>query len=250
MSWVEISMEKGIAVVSLQRGKVNALHEPLVEELQKVMDELKLDPMVKAVILTGKGKFFSFGFDIPEFLHYTREGFVSYLGKFSSLCTELFVWPKPLIAALNGHAVAGGCMLAIACDHRLMVTGKAKISLNEITFGASVFASTVAMLQHWLGGSKAQTVLFSGSLFTAEVALSLGIIDQLVSELDLLAAARQRAEALADKDKGAFASIKRLLRQPAMDRINRYEADSIREFVNIWYSDSTWKNLQNIKIHG
>ncbi|MBM4289859.1 MAG: enoyl-CoA hydratase/isomerase family protein [Deltaproteobacteria bacterium] len=250
MSWVEISTENGIAIVSLQRGRVNALHEPLVDELQKVMDDLKLDPTVKAVILTGKGKFFSFGFDIPEFLHYSREDFVSYLGKFSSLCTELFIWPKPIIAGLNGHAVAGGCMLAITCDYRLMVTGKAKISLNEITFGASVFASTTAMLQYWLGGPKAQTVLYRGSLYSAEEALALGIIDRLATESELLAAACQQAEVLAGKDMVAFASIKKLLRQPAMDLIKSYEADSIREFVDIWYSPTTWVNLQNIKIHG
>jgi 3,2-trans-enoyl-CoA isomerase len=72
---------------------------------------------IAAVILTGSGKFFSFGFDIPEFLAITKEEFTEYLANFTDLYTYLFLYSKPVIAALNGHTMAGGCMLALACDH-------------------------------------------------------------------------------------------------------------------------------------
>jgi enoyl-CoA hydratase len=91
---------------------------------------LEVDPVLRALVLTGRGKFFSFGFDIPEFLPFTKEQFTNYLINFSDFYTYLFLYPKPIVAALNGHAIAGGCMLALACDHRVMTAGKGKISLN------------------------------------------------------------------------------------------------------------------------
>ncbi|MGD9037280.1 MAG: enoyl-CoA hydratase/isomerase family protein, partial [Syntrophobacterales bacterium] len=138
MNTVFSTKNDGIAIVSLQRGKVNALNEPMVEKLQNSLQELEKDENITSVILTGSGKFFSFGFDVPEFLNYSKSDFIRFLEKFTNFYTYLFLFPKPIVAALNGHTIAGGCMLATACDFRLMVTGKARISLNEITFGAPV----------------------------------------------------------------------------------------------------------------
>ena len=116
----------------------------VIDETAGCLQSLAADPDIRAVILTGDGSFFSFGFDIPEFLSHSKESFSSLLKRFTGLYTYLFTYPKPVVAALNGHAVAGGCMLALACDYRIMVSGKAKISSNEIAFGSSVFAGSVA----------------------------------------------------------------------------------------------------------
>ena len=107
MSSVFLSQDEAIATVRLQRGRVNALNEPLVEELIETFQSLEKDEKVKSVILTGSGKFFSFGFDVPEFLSYPKEDFIRYLEKFAHLYTSLFVFPKPIVAALNGHTIAG-----------------------------------------------------------------------------------------------------------------------------------------------
>jgi enoyl-CoA hydratase/carnithine racemase len=104
---------------------------------------LAADADVKAVVLSGKGNFFSFGLDVPEFLQYAKDDFIRFVTKFADLYTYIFVYPKPVIAALNGHTVAGGCMLATACDYRVMVSGKARISLNEIKFGSSLFPAAL-----------------------------------------------------------------------------------------------------------
>ena len=119
----------------------------------------------RSVILTGTGRFFSFGFDIPEFLSYSKGEFEGYLDAFTDFYRYLFRFPKPVVAALNGHTVAGGCMMAIACDHRLMVDGKAKIALNEIGFGSSVFAGSTAILVYCIGIEKSP----GGALFRADV---------------------------------------------------------------------------------
>jgi len=249
MDFVRLSTNDGIAEARLKRGKVNALNEQAVEEIGGCFQRMAADPDIRAVVFTADGPFFSFGFDIPEFLSHSRESFSRYLKRFTSLYTYLFTYPKPLVAALNGHAIAGGCMLALACDYRIMVSGKAKISLNEITFGSSVFAGSVAMLKFLVGGKNAHAVLYDGTMYSAQAASHLGLIDQVSADEKLAGDAREMARRLAAKDAAAFRSIKSLLRAPVAEEMARKEEQSIREFVDIWYSENTWRNLQAIKIH-
>lgn len=249
MGFVRVSKDEGIVTLTLTRGKVNALNEPLVEELEGCFENLEKDKTVMSVILTGKGKFFSFGFDIPEFMSYSKDAFIKYVKKFTNLYTYMFMFSKPIIAALNGHTIAGGCMLATACDYRIMVSGKAKISLNEISFGSSVFAGSVEMLKFCVGQKNAELILYSGTLYSADEALKLGLIDQVSSEDNFTDEVRKIADDFAQKNMVAFSSIKGLLRKPIAERMIKREKDSIREFIDIWYSEKTWQNLKEIKIH-
>jgi 3,2-trans-enoyl-CoA isomerase len=249
MEFVRLSTQEDLAEVKLERGKVNAIDGRVVEELSACFRQLADDPRVRGTILTGTGSFFSFGFDIPHFLEYSKEAFREYLGRFTALYRELFSHPKPIVAALNGHAVAGGCMLAIACDARIMVAGKAKIGLNEIAFGSSVFAGSVGILRFCVGDRRAQEILYAGKLYSADEALALGLVDALATDAGLLDEARSAVRPLAAKDPMAFRSIKQLLRKPIVDEMLAREPQSIREFVEIWYSEATWRRLQEIKIH-
>jgi Delta3-Delta2-enoyl-CoA isomerase len=244
MNFINVSVNDGIARVVLSRGKVNAFNEPMVEEMASVFKELAESPAAKAVLLTGAGKFFSFGFDIPELLPYSQEDFTRHLIKFTSLYTELFLYPKPVIAALNGHTIAGGCMIATACDYRIMISGKAKIGLNEINFGSSVFAGNVDILKFITGPRNAEAILLSGNLFSAEEALKLGLIDQISSEANLETDAGKVIQAYAEKDDEAFKSIKWLLRKSVAEEMVKKERDHIEKFIRIWYSEKTRKKLQ------
>ena len=248
MDFIEIKKKNELAILTLSRGKVNALNDEVVRQMQTAFNSLENDPNIKAVILTGRGKFFTFGFDIPKFLSYSKEEFIDYLIHFTNLYMSIFLYPKPVIAALNGHTIAGGCMLALACDNRIMVSGKAKISLNEIAFGSSVFAGCVEMLRFCVGSKKAEKILYSGKMYSADEAKMLGLIDRITSEDDLIDEAMTSALDLGNKPLQAFTSIKTLLRKPVAEEIKQEEMVSIKEFVDIWYSKPTWEKLKNIKI--
>lgn len=249
MNYILTSQKDDIAILTLSRSKVNALNESVVEELHDVLRNLENDRNIKSVILTGRGKFFTFGFDIQEFLSYSKEDFTRYLTKFTNLYTYIFLYPRPVIAALNGHTIAGGCMMALACDYRIMVSGKTKIALNEIEFGSSVFAGCDEMLRFWVGNRNTTNILYSGAMYTAEEAKDFGLIDKVTTEENLVDAAIMAATNLGNKPKNAFLSIKSLLRTTIAEEMKRKEKDSIKEFADIWYSKSTWKNLKKIKIH-
>ena len=102
MRFLTVSSEDRLAIVTLERGKVNALNAAYVRELREQFGRLQSDESVDAVLLTGSGSFFSFGFDVPELLTYGKEELVRFLHDFTALYTELFLFPKPLVAAING----------------------------------------------------------------------------------------------------------------------------------------------------
>ncbi len=248
MEYVHVEADRGIVTLTLSRGKVNALNGDVVDQLRRHLERLESDRDVRALVLTGRGSFFSFGFDIPELRSAPEDRFARYLTAFTDLYTYLFRYPKPVVAALNGHTIAGGCMLALACDHRLMVSGKAKIALNEVSFGSTVFAGSTEMLRFWIGAAGATEVLYSGAMYAAEQATALGLVHEVTTEDELLPSATRIASHLAAKPAPAFASIKALLRTPVLDEMTRREGESIREFVRIWYSEATRANLEKIAI--
>jgi Delta3-Delta2-enoyl-CoA isomerase len=250
MEYISRADQDGIARVVIHRGKVNAFNDNLIDEMSRTFAELALDPSVRAIVLTGTGKFFSFGFDIPQFLGYDEARFTRYLTAFTRLYREIFLHPKPVVAKLNGHTIAGACMIATACDYRLMVPGKARISLNEINFGSSVFAGSVEMLKLLVGPRNAENLLYSGAMYTAEEALRMGLVDRVVSEENLEEETMKVAREYAARDPDAFRSIKGLLRRAVAERMEKTEQDSIEEFVRIWYSEKTWARLQGKTIHG
>lgn len=248
MSFVIVSKDDNVATLTLSRGKVNALNESAIEQINSTLIELENDETVKAIILTGQGNFFSFGFDIPEFLSYSKNSFTKFLTKFTDLYTYMFLLPKPVVAALNGHTMAGGCMLATTCDYRIMVSGKAKIALNEISFGSSLLAGSVEMLKYCVGQKNAQSILYGGLLYSAEEANQLGLVDKVSSQDTLMEDAEKTAHDLARQDSAAFRSLKGILRKPVAEEMVKKEKAVIREFVDIWYSEKTWNKLKEITI--
>lgn len=248
MNYVDVQRDGSQAVVRLSRGKVNALNEAVVNGLREQFGNLERDDAIHSVVLTGSGAFFSFGFDIPGLYDHSRKAFTAYLVSFTELYKYLFLYPKPLVAAVNGHAIAGGCMLATACDYRVMVGGKAKISLNEIVFGSTVFQVAVELLRYWVGSRTAQEILLTGDMYNAEEAKQLGLVDEVATPDNLLERAGAVAKRFGKANPASLAHMKQMLRQPVLDHVSSLEQESIKEFVDIWYSDTLRENLRKIEI--
>ena len=247
MEYVEVEVRDSIATVTLSRGKVNALDADVIAQIDSAFRSLAANSDVNATILTGRGKFFSFGFDVPEIRSFSRHQFARFFHQFTDLYTYLFTYPKPLIAAINGHAVAGGCMLALACDRRIMADGNGKISLNEITFGSAVFAGSVEMLRFAAGGAAATQVLYSGAMYSADEASRFGLVER-SPEAELRGRAEAAARELASRRPLAFATIKHMLRAPVAEEMVKREQQSIDAMVELWSSEPTRTNLLSIQI--
>lgn len=248
MGLVRHKIGNSVVTLTIDRPKVNAINDDLIRELHGWFDKLAGDPNARAVILTGEGSFFSFGLDVPGYMGYTKEEFLDSFTGFCDLYALMFEFPKPLIAAINGHAVGAGCILALACDWRLMAAGKPKIGLNEITFASTLPAGSVEMLKFAVGETRAARVVYTGRLFSADEALSLGLVDEVVEREELLVKAREAAEMLAKPDASAFESMKLLLKGHAIEEMRRREEASISNFVELWYSEPVRAGLEKIEI--
>ncbi len=130
-----------------------------------------------------------------------------------------------------------------------MTTGKAKISLNEIAFGSTVFAGSVELLKFCVGQRNAERILMTGSMFSAEEGEKLGLIDKISSEENVMAEAASVASSLGQREPKVFRSVKRLLRAPIAEKMIQREKKSIETFLDIWYSEPTRSNLAKIKIY-
>ncbi len=248
MSHVEIAHDGTVAILTMHREKVHAINEAVANELRAALDRLRTDSSVRALVLTGHGHFFSFGLDVPELYDYPKERFTDFLTTFTNVYVAIYGYPKPVIAAINGHAIAGGCMLAIACDRRLMAEGKGKISLNEITFGATVFAGSTEILRALVGQRRAEQIMMQGTMYNAHQAYEIGIVDRISKPDALMSEALNEAHELGERESAVYVSMKRLLRGPVIETIHLRESQSINEFVDIWYSESTRKQLKGIII--
>lgn len=248
MASFELHTREHITTVTLSRGKVNAINEAFVTEGLANFERLRQDSQTKAVILTGQGKFFSFGLDIPELYGLSPEAMTAFIRKFCQLYHDIFMFPKPVIGAINGHAIAGGCILAVACERRIMTDGSGKIALNEVTFGASLFAGAVAMLRYTVGNKNAEKILLTGTMFSAAEALEMGFAERLVPEAELLDQAAELARSLADNSGPNYASLKRLARGPVAENYRKLEDQSIREWIDIWYSPEAREKTKSIQI--
>ena len=249
MKFVDTNKAGGIATLTLNRGKVNPLNGEVVDELLSSLKSIEGDDSVNAVILTGHGKFFSFGFDVPELLTYSKKTFSDFISRFTDLYSYMFLYPKPVIAAINGHAIAGGCMLAITCDHRIMVSEKAKISLNEIDLGVPVFSAITEILRFCVGSQNAAEILYSGALYAAEGAHALGLVNEIVTPADLMNTAAKSASEFGRKPGPAFSGIKSLLRRPVLDGISQKENESIQTFIDTWHSETARAILSKVEIY-
>lgn len=248
MSTLIISVEENIATLTLARGKVNSINETLVDDFNTALDQVQSDANVDAVILTGRDKFFSFGFDVPELLRLSRKELTQFLTKHTALLARLFMFDKPIIAAINGHATAGGCMLIMACDYRIAAGGRARIGLNEIDLGVAVFGGSAEMLRYWAGNWSAETILNEGKLYSIDEAADLAMIDKVVRPENLMSSATEKAKEYGAKPKAAYRTIKKLLRGAVADRIAEGEQQALDAFIETWYTDQAQEILRTLNI--
>jgi enoyl-CoA hydratase len=186
-------------------------------------------------VLTGYDRFFSTGLDLVSLYELDPASLDAFVRDFDRVMLEVFGFPRPVVAAVNGHAVAGGCILALACDARVAAAGPLQIGLNEVRLGLPFPASALEIARHALLPASLAEVLGGGALYPPAEARARGLVDA-VATGDVLAEARALAARLAESPASAFAAIKAALRGPAVERAGA-TLDGLREaFVEAWFA--------------
>jgi len=232
----------GIRNLKLAHGKVSAMDLELGEAL---IAEFKAasDPSVKAVIVTGTGASFSAGVDLFRLIkdgpEYARR-FVPVLDEFL-LATLTF--PKPVVAAINGHAIAGGCILAAACDHRIMTEGNGRIGIPELAVGVPFPALPLQIMAARLADGPLRDLVFSGRTVQIDEAKTMGLIDEKCPSGMLLDRSTEVALKLASIPPGAFALTKEAFYAPILARV-RQLADLNARVADAWLQQHTYDAIR------
>jgi enoyl-CoA hydratase len=209
---------RSIAVVRLGHGKVSALDLEFCEALTKEIHTIADSPST-ALVLTGTGSAFSAGVDLFRVL----DGGAAYLDRFLPAMKALFeavlTFPKPAVAAINGHAIAGGCILAAACDHRFMARGSGRIGVPELSVGVPFPSLPFVIVGARVPATLFRQLVYSGRLASADEAVSLGFADEAVEPGDLLPRACAHADTLARIPAVTFGLTKRTFVAPLLDRV-------------------------------
>lgn len=184
LSTIVTTQKDNYLIAQLDRGTANALNQEMVNDLHKLVEFAEKDKSIGGIIFTGKPHFFSGGVDLLEVYAYDSAATRHFWGSFIQLAAKLVAFPKPLVAAITGHSPAGGCVLACACDYRVMARGeKYRIGLNEIAVGIAPRQSILELYAFWIGKRKAYQYLLEGYLMSGQEAFMVGLVDEL-SDLD------------------------------------------------------------------
>jgi len=242
---IDVKYEEAVAVLKLNRSVTNAMNAELIGELAEAMERLGTNRDVKALVLTSANeKFFSIGLDIPRLYELPAEAFSEFYKAFNQVCITLFTLPKPTVAGITGHAIAGGCILALCCDYRVIAGGRKLMGLNEIKLGVPVPYPADCILQSIVGTRKARDVVESGEFFESEVLLEKGMVDEVVPQAEVMARAMKKAETLSSMPPEAYRRIKENRIEQVEARIRARLEEKEQNFLEIWHSDEARKRLR------
>lgn len=210
--------EGDVHVLRLDRGE-HRFHPELLDALEAALDEIEGAPGPAAVVLTGTGKFFSNGLDLEWMGGAPEGGAQAILDRVHRLYGRLLAWEVPTVGALNGHAFAGGAMLSLALDQRVMRADRGWWCLPEVTIGLPFTPGMSALCAAKLRRQTAHVAMTSARRYPGPEALEAGIVDALAGEAELLPDAVARAAALAPTRGPVLAAIKRELHAVAISRL-------------------------------
>jgi enoyl-CoA hydratase len=217
----ELATEDGVAVLTLAHGRANAMDTAFCRGVGERLTLLRDGPE-KALVITATGRIFSAGVDLTQLVGGGASYVAEFLPAFKRMCMAVWAYPKPVVVALNGHAIAGGCIIACAADHRVMVRDAGRIGVR-----------------YRVRSEHTEALLLGGETVTPERAIEVGLVDELVDAAALQATALARAHNLARVPGPLYALTKAMLRQPARTRMDRLEQEFGAQVDALWSAPDT-----------
>lgn len=205
---IEVTRSEDVFVLRMVAGE-NRFNPTMLEAFDRALGEVETSEGPSAVVLTGEGKFFSNGLDLEWMAANVEQGGPALVaGGLQALYLRLVTFPVATVAAVNGHAFAGGGMLALACDQRVMRTDRGYFCLPEVDINIPFTNGMAKLVQSKLTAAAAYEAMLTGRRFSADEALAAGFVNAAVPEDEVLPAAIERAQALAGKARTTVATIK------------------------------------------
>lgn len=238
-----IEHDSGIRELRLNRPPVNALNPQLVHALRAAVEAAPREN-ASALAICGSSGIFSAGLDVPTLLALDRNDMREFWREFFALCGALARSPIPIAAAITGHSPAGGAVLALFCDYRVMARGPYRIGLNEVQVGLTVPDCIQVGLRRLIGAYRAERLLVQGTMLDAEAALAIGLVDEL-ADVDFVGARtldwlgevlKLPRQAMLSTRAMARADLAALFADPA--------ALPVEDFLDMWFAPEAQDTLR------
>ncbi|MGD2248322.1 MAG: enoyl-CoA hydratase/isomerase family protein [Candidatus Methanofastidiosia archaeon] len=245
MDLIHIEYKDDVAVIKLANTVTNPINLQLVTELKEGLQTIQKDSMGSVVLSSSNSKFFSIGLDIPSLYDLSKKDFAVFYKRFNRMCIDLYTLPIPTVASVTGHAVAGGCILAVCCDYRVIAEGKKLMGLNEVKLGVPIPYPADCILRSLVGGRIARDIVDTGKFYPPEILLQMGLVDCVVPLPDVLPKSIEMAKVLGGLPRKAFAIIKRSRIEGIEEQILQKLEEKEQFFMECWFSKEGRNRLKD-----
>lgn len=240
---LEIRRHGSVHELELARPPANALDPGLINALRRAVQEAPAAG-ARALVLSGSPGMFSGGLDVPHLLTLDRPAIRAAWHDFFVMTGALATSPIPLVAAITGHSPAGGAVLALYCDWRVMAEGNFKIGLNEVAVGIALPPTIHAALVHAVGARMAEKLAVSGEMISAERALAIGFVDELRPPGEVVARAIARCEEYLRLPSEAMRKTRGVARAPLVTALRDQPPEALDALIDDWFGEETQTTLR------
>lgn len=242
---IETIKHDSLVEIKLSRPPVNALNFELLNQLVHTFEQV-IASGAKGIVLSGGAKVFSGGLDVPYLLSSSPSDLRACWSRFFDAARTIANSPVPVAAAIAGHNPAGGCVLALCCDYRVMAEGPFRIGLNETQVGLAVPEAIQYLMRRIVGPHRAERLIVAGAMIESLKAFELGIIDQLAAQDVVVETALAWLRTHAALPQGPMRTTRALARADVIYALNGFDAEQMEQFMQGWFSAETQTVLQGL----
>ncbi|MCD6586767.1 MAG: enoyl-CoA hydratase/isomerase family protein [Desulfobacteraceae bacterium] len=247
----EETIQDDIKIVTFKNGKTNPINKEMLLQLKKIIDEVNANPTPKGLILTGAGRFFSSGFDLPIFINFKdlKEA-IEFFEMEEEVLLALFTCEKPVVSAINGHCAAAGLIYSMAADYRIAKDHpKIKIGMSEIKIGLGLSIAQHEVMRFGLDSDlKFRDVMYFGEMGGVEKAKEMQLIDEVVAEDQLIERSKQVIKLWIDTPNRPFIQMKRQLRMDTARRIQKkLKEENWQDGMNTFFKEDVRQTLEFVQ---
>lgn len=246
MNTLKVTIKDRLAILALDRGKSNPINAEMVDELHTLVRSIEQDDNIGGLILTGKENFFTAGLDLIELYDYDETKSRQFWIDFLELQATMVAFKKPMVAAISGHSPAGGTVLSICCDYRVMADGKFVIGLNEVPVGIIVPDSIFQLYAFWIGKKRAYQNLLEGKLMQPAEALEIGLIDEICPAESIISTAERKIRTYMALEPNTWSQSKLNIRSELISHVKKDQSEILEQMLKQWWSESTRGTLKAI----
>lgn len=244
---VSLTKEGAVLVVALELPRGNAINWEFIRLLGEALDGAVASGEVRVLVITGQGRVFSTGLDLVDVYGFDRAEMARFVDAFDDLFVRIFAFPKPVLAAINGHAIAGGAILAMAADFRVMAPGPFQIGITEVKLGIPFPAGAFEVARHAVPLAALAEWFLEGRRFSPEEAQKDGVVHRLAGEGGALQDVIEKAKLLAAPPPEAVRAVKEALRAPVLRRIEETKIESRARFLDQWFSPAARSSVAAVR---